>query len=138
MPNLNLNANELATVLHALRIFQDGVIDEAGACDHFEDGVRPLANGEVDALCERINLPAEVERNDFLRKLCIRCVGRMEQLGVRGAKSLDAAAMHFFTGAGIALSLSGNEVAAKWVAGFCEFRIQFRGYSTVKAEAEQK
>jgi hypothetical protein len=44
---------ELATVLHALRVVQDGPVQESAACDHFED-VPELTNPEIDQLCERI------------------------------------------------------------------------------------
>jgi hypothetical protein len=50
-----LTDREVATILHALRIFQhDGPGAEAGSCDHFEE-CQPLTNSEVDALCKSIN-----------------------------------------------------------------------------------
>ena len=48
---------ELATILHGLRMIQCGGRLEgcaAGDCQHFE-GVKPLTNRQIDALCERIN-----------------------------------------------------------------------------------
>jgi hypothetical protein len=63
------NDRELATVLHALRLYQDvrmygrerspeyGCSDQTG-CDHFEE-VPPLSVEEIDALCERLNLGPE-------------------------------------------------------------------------------
>jgi len=69
------NDRELGTVLHALRCLQElrfpcGVKDgcvaaededhgEPTSCDHFEDGVSPLCNDEIDTLCERLNLGPE-------------------------------------------------------------------------------
>lgn len=49
-----LSSRELATVLHALRIYQSGIIEESAACDHFAEE-EPLTDAEVDALCERLN-----------------------------------------------------------------------------------
>lgn len=58
---MNLNERELATVLAALRYFQnalrcDGAENlRVGWMDHFGD-VMPLTEDEVDSLCERLNL----------------------------------------------------------------------------------
>ena len=48
----NMNAREVATVLHSLRSLQLGC--DAQACDHFAD-VAPLNRDEIDGLCDRIN-----------------------------------------------------------------------------------
>jgi hypothetical protein len=51
-----LNDREVATILHALRLFQDDRHKgDCEGCDHFAE-VKPLANDEIDALCESINL----------------------------------------------------------------------------------
>jgi len=57
-----VTAREAATILHALRCFQelvtggvtDGCLDGSrqGACEHFDDH-EPLTPIEIDALCER-------------------------------------------------------------------------------------
>jgi hypothetical protein len=57
---MKLNAQELATILAALRVFQR----EVGGFDvrdikrywweHFRD-VQPLTSGQIDSLCERLN-----------------------------------------------------------------------------------
>ena len=49
---------ELATLLAALRYWQQGLDDNEGEAplrDHFEDEVTPLAHEEIDDLCERLN-----------------------------------------------------------------------------------
>ena len=52
---LYVSEREFATILHALRVYQDdGVVNEAGSCDHFDDH-DPLTDGEIDELCERLN-----------------------------------------------------------------------------------
>lgn len=47
---------EIATILHALRVFQLGH-HEIPVCDHFED-YSPLTPEEIDTLCESINFSA--------------------------------------------------------------------------------
>lgn len=58
-----LTARELATVLAALRFWQDemGPHPHAGGCypEDFGDA-RPLGAAEIDALCERLNTAREV------------------------------------------------------------------------------
>lgn len=71
MSNRKLNDREINTILHALRILQEirtaGTgcrSDEESAvygnrpveCEHFEDGLKPLDNTELDDLCESIGL----------------------------------------------------------------------------------
>jgi hypothetical protein len=53
------NERELATVLAALRCFQDCASDaiDVTAYPHF-DGVDPLTTKEIDELCERLNTDA--------------------------------------------------------------------------------
>jgi hypothetical protein len=60
-----MNDRETATVLAALRFWQEEILDDGGifaarrkSPDHF-NGVEPLCGKEVDALCERINLGEE-------------------------------------------------------------------------------
>jgi hypothetical protein len=55
---VEIDVRELATILHALRIFQLGFGDELAGCDHFEDHTM-LTDGEVDALCGRLNGEAQ-------------------------------------------------------------------------------
>ncbi len=58
-----LNGNELATILHGLRMIQEnanGPADcMAACCDHF-DGWDELNDTEIDELCERLN-PLDTE-----------------------------------------------------------------------------
>jgi len=49
-----LTDSEIATILHALRIFQDGVFQESAACEHFED-CDMLTDDQIDRLCEQFN-----------------------------------------------------------------------------------
>jgi len=52
-----LNDQELATVLAALRLFQQHR-DEAVGCVHFcatKDSPQPLTDEQIDELCERLN-----------------------------------------------------------------------------------
>lgn len=54
-----LNDQEVATILHALRIYQASLLNEAspclaGACEHFDECARPTA-GKIDNLCEKVN-----------------------------------------------------------------------------------
>jgi hypothetical protein len=54
-----LNERELAAMFHGLRLIQsDGRIEgcAAGDCEHF-DAVEQLSGDEIDALCERLNVP---------------------------------------------------------------------------------
>jgi hypothetical protein len=56
-PGRVFNQAEVATVLAALRFFQD----QRGGFDHPEwypqfNDVKPLSNAQIDDLCERINL----------------------------------------------------------------------------------
>lgn len=59
-----LNPRELATVLAALRYWQDEM-STSGANDcypeHFAGGIVPLAADEIDGLCERLNAIQEVQ-----------------------------------------------------------------------------
>lgn len=59
-------AAEIATILHALRVYQDdlqaGDAPEEEGCDHFED-VKPLTTTQIDTLCESINLDSLVFLN---------------------------------------------------------------------------
>lgn len=68
----DLDDRQTATVLHALRLYQetvlygnahtpDGMCNSRKGCDHF-DGVKPLTAEEIDALCERLNYGVEVKR----------------------------------------------------------------------------
>jgi hypothetical protein len=57
----DLNDRERATVLAALRYWQDETSPHEGhTCDpeHF-DGLAPLDAAEIDALCERLNASKE-------------------------------------------------------------------------------
>lgn len=71
LPTRKLNDREINTILHALRILQEmrqpakdgrGCKDAEElssaytACDHFLEGLKPLNNPELDALCESIGL----------------------------------------------------------------------------------
>lgn len=64
MPTLNLTNQELATVLHGLRMIQETANGYAdclmGCCDHFDE-VEALSDSEIDTLCERLNDPAPSE-----------------------------------------------------------------------------
>jgi hypothetical protein len=57
---------ELATVLHGLRLFQEnleptieGCSADGDDCGHFEE-VAHLNSAQIDQLCERLNLPAKL------------------------------------------------------------------------------
>ena len=59
-----LNDRELATVLASLRHWQGDVLaemdlEDLGRLDHFQ-GVRPLDAGEVDELCQKLNVAGGV------------------------------------------------------------------------------
>ena len=45
---------ELATILAALRLFQEARRNTAPLSEHFEE-IEPLTTSEIDALCERLN-----------------------------------------------------------------------------------
>jgi hypothetical protein len=54
---------ELATVLAALRYWQQGLSEHGGVipvAEHFDSTVTPLAIEEIDDLCERLNCEAPV------------------------------------------------------------------------------
>jgi hypothetical protein len=56
--SVDLDEHELATVLSALRFWQQWLDSHDGAapiCDHFSDGAVPLTSEEIDTLCEQIN-----------------------------------------------------------------------------------
>jgi hypothetical protein len=55
---VRLTGRELATVLAALRYWQQRLDDsggEAPVLDYFDDAVTPLTAEEIDWLCERLN-----------------------------------------------------------------------------------
>lgn len=57
-----LTDSELATVLAALRYWQDEMSPHACATaypEHFAGGVEPLTSREIDDLCARLNHPGE-------------------------------------------------------------------------------
>lgn len=47
-----LNRCEMATVLHALRVLQNGYDDEADACDHFSE-YREMLPADIEQLIDR-------------------------------------------------------------------------------------
>lgn len=53
------NDQELATILHGLRLIQESANGPqdctAGLCDHFDEA-EPLTDAEIDALCDRLQL----------------------------------------------------------------------------------
>lgn len=56
--NIRLSDRELATVLAALRHWQQHLADnenEVPVADHFDARTTPLTVAEIDELCERIN-----------------------------------------------------------------------------------
>lgn len=62
---VSLDSNELATVLAALRYWQQDLAangDEPIISEHFED-VKPLTPDQIDDLCERINCSPEPSRS---------------------------------------------------------------------------
>ena len=56
---VRLNDRELATVLAALRYWQQNLANNQDqgpiSPDHFDDKITPLTVDEIDALCERLN-----------------------------------------------------------------------------------
>ncbi len=55
---IRLRDRELATVLSALRYWQQDLADnetEGPISDHFDDKITPLSAEEIDELCERLN-----------------------------------------------------------------------------------
>ncbi len=57
-----LTDRELATVLAALRYWQDEMSPHASAAaypEHFAKGIEPLTTEEIDELCSRLNHPGE-------------------------------------------------------------------------------
>lgn len=70
---MKLSDKELATVLAALRYWQQDLAnaqgdDEGPISPHFED-VEPLSAGEIDDLCERLNVPSQGLATDQLLRL---------------------------------------------------------------------
>ena len=60
--NVRLSDRELATVLAALRHWQQNLADnenEIPVADHFDDQITPLTVEEIDDLCERLNCGPE-------------------------------------------------------------------------------
>ncbi|HVY68929.1 MAG TPA: hypothetical protein VHH73_03330 [Verrucomicrobiae bacterium] len=58
-PSLILNEQEVATVLAALRFWQDAISDTPPDLlmpEHFQ-GVKPLTADQIDSLCESLHLP---------------------------------------------------------------------------------
>jgi hypothetical protein len=59
---IHMHKRELATVLAALRYWQQDLADnqDAGPISpvHFDDEATPLTVDEIDALCERLNTEA--------------------------------------------------------------------------------
>ncbi len=56
---MTLTDRETATVLAALRLWQEQLIQDGTASlspDHFGEGGTPLTVEEIDVLCERLNL----------------------------------------------------------------------------------
>jgi hypothetical protein len=57
---IRLNDRELATVLAALRYWQQDLADNENEGpiipDHFDEEVTPLTVDEIEALCERLNV----------------------------------------------------------------------------------
>jgi hypothetical protein len=68
---VTLDANELATVLGALRLFQREFEDREAfdiresLPDHFAAGLMPLGTNDIDTLCERINMPSKDGTEDL-------------------------------------------------------------------------
>lgn len=60
--NVRLTDRELATVLAALRYFQQDLTENEDegpiSPDHFTEQITPLSVDEIDALCERLNCGA--------------------------------------------------------------------------------
>ena len=54
---MELNDHELATVLAALRYWQEEMLGQEASCfpEHFR-GLTPLTREEIDALAERLNV----------------------------------------------------------------------------------
>ena len=80
---------EVATILHALRVLQDGPVNERDACDHFET-CTPMDNEQIDSLCESINLDrvyfGEGSASDSQKLAALRKYLENEEFG---ADSLD-------------------------------------------------
>ena len=61
--NVRLSNRELATILAALRYWQQDLANDEGegpiSPDHFDDQITPLTAEEIDELCERLNCGPE-------------------------------------------------------------------------------
>lgn len=59
---MNINNRELATVLAALRHWQDTVpYNDRDAMPHFDEETYPLDDYEINVLCEEINTEVDVD-----------------------------------------------------------------------------
>ncbi len=61
---VHLSVRDLATILAALRYWQQDLADNEAAGDgpispHFDDDVTPLSVEEIDELCERLNCDSD-------------------------------------------------------------------------------
>lgn len=62
---VHLSGRDLATILAALRYWQQDLADNDAAGDgpispeHFDDDVTPLSVEEIDELCERLNCDSD-------------------------------------------------------------------------------
>ncbi|HOW87338.1 MAG TPA: hypothetical protein PKV84_01605 [Candidatus Omnitrophota bacterium] len=77
---MNLTKKELATVLAALRTFQER---PAVGMEHFKN-VRPLASKQIDDLCERLNCSTLVERFNRFKRETLKLVIHIEEGIVQG------------------------------------------------------
>ncbi len=84
----SFDKRETATLLHALRLFQDEraygnnpTCNTRQGCDHFAD-TTPLEDDEIDLLCERLNLGAEEDKpatSPDTTPTCKHCAGEIEK-----------------------------------------------------------
>ena len=56
---MQLSERELATVLAALRLLLEADEKRVAAMPHFDGGLVPLSEDQIDNLCERLNMAAD-------------------------------------------------------------------------------
>ena len=89
---MKLNERETATVLAALRYWQQDLIKNGPEnCineEHFSDMIEPLTPEEIDGLCERIN--CEDAAIDLLQSAIDQWAGRFDsEEDINGADAVD-------------------------------------------------
>jgi len=85
-----------------------------------------------------MGMTQQVTRQNIARLLAAAFVDRVRRTGIKGKKTRDAAALEFFVGAAVALSISGQHELAGAVHVALSFAVTVRGYKAVEEMAQEQ